>query len=74
MWIKKTSDYITKAKNIYFEENVAFLQLQEGQRRDFSADNLIDLDAIWNNISTQLQAQNTSNEVAFYHSHPYSIL
>lgn len=74
LWIKKTGDYLTKAKNIYFQDNVAFSQLQEWQRREFSADNLIDLDAIWNNIFTQLQTQNDSNEVAFYHSHPYFIL
>jgi|GEM_PF-2334117 len=29
LWIKKTSDYIGKAKNIYFQDNVAFSQLQE---------------------------------------------
>lgn len=72
--IKKTGDYITKAKTIYFQDNVAFSQLQDGQRREFSADNLLDLDAIWNNIFTQLQAHNASNEIACYHSHPYFIL
>lgn len=29
LWIKKTGDYLTKAKNIYFQDNVAFSQLQE---------------------------------------------
>ncbi len=74
LWIKKVSDFIEKAKKIYFHDNIAFSQLQEGQRREFSADNLLDLDAIWNNISTQLQLQNNTQEVAFYHSHPYFIL
>lgn len=72
--IKKTSDYINKAKNIYLQENVAFSQLQDGQRREFSANSLIDLDAIWNNIFTQLQNNNTISDIAFYQSHPYFIL
>lgn len=74
LWIKKISDFIEKAKKIYFQDNIAFSQLQEWQRREFSADNLLDLDAIRNNISTQLQLQNDGQETAFYHSHPYFIL
>ena len=73
-WIKRVDSFIQQAKNIYTTWSIDITGLTEGKNREFHVDSLDELDAIRNSVFTQLNTINTTEDVCFYHSHPYYIL
>ncbi len=73
-WIKRVDSFVKTAKNNYMEWTISISTLAEWERKQFKVDSLDELDAIRNNIFTQLNTINTTGEVCFFHSHPYYIL